>query len=344
VPPGASAERLLAVALAAWLLPGMAPTAEPAPGPSPAAETVVAGLVRAPAAAWAHNLDVALAPEPPAAAQAQAPRAPSPTAEARRSALIAGAAVVAYRDAARSGGSGDARAAVRAARAEAIAAQLVRGWRLVQQRAAQLEARARAARAGLEAAELDGLGLERVLARLALERDRAPAAEAVVGPADGAGVAGRMAAGPAASTRAPAEGDIAASSPARQPLALPVDGTLVERFGDPERGLRSRGVAFRVDATGPVLAPCAGRVMFARSFRSLGLLLIIRHADGYHTLLAGMSRLDVRVGQVVGRGQPVGLMAVDGGVNNRLYMELRRSGEPIDPMPSLAARDGKVRG
>jgi septal ring factor EnvC (AmiA/AmiB activator) len=153
-----------------------------------------------------------------------------------------------------------------------------------------------------------------------------------------------MEAVPAALTQALAEGDIAASSPARQPLALPVDGTLVERFGDPERGLRSRGVAFRVDATGPVLAPCAGRVMFARSFRSLGLLLIIRHADGYHTLLAGMSRLDVRVGQVVGRGQPVGLMTVDGGGNNRLYMELRRSGEPIDPMPSLAARDGKVRG
>ena len=235
-------------------------------------------------------------------------------------------------------------ATVREARAEAMAAQLARRWRLALRRAAQFEARARAAREALGASGVDGLGLERVLARLALEREQAPPPEAVIEPADGARAAGDVEAVPAAFAVEPADDAAAVSSPAREPLALPVDGALVERFGDPERGLRSRGLAFRVDASGPVQAPCGGRVVFAAPFRSFGLLLIIQHADGYHTLLSGMSRLDVRVGQVVRRGQPVGLMTVEGSGSSRLYMELRRSGEPIDPMPSLAARDEKVRG
>ncbi len=338
--------RLGPAALAASMLPGMALAAErpaghvPAPALVPAPEMVVAGMVRAPTAAWAMSLAAALAPAVPATRGPSA-RAPLPADVARRAGLIAGAAVLTYLDVARSGARERAGGDVREARAEAMAAQLARRWRLAQRRAAQFEARARMAREALGASEIDGLGLERVLARLALEREQVPPPEAVIEPADGARAAGDGEAVPVGFEVEPAA---ALSSPAREPLALPVDGALVERFGDPERGLRSRGVAFRVDASGPVQAPCGGRVVFAAPFRSFGLLLIIQHADGYHTLLSGMSRLDVRVGQVVRRGQPVGLMAVEGSGSSRLYMELRRSGEPIDPMPSLAARDEKVRG
>ena len=72
--------------------------------------------------------------------------------------------------------------------------------------------------------------------------------------------------------------------------------------------------------------------------------MIIDHGDGYHTLLAGMARIDMTVGQRVSTGEPVGLMGNDGGNRPILYVELRRKGQPINPLPWLASRKDKVSG
>jgi septal ring factor EnvC (AmiA/AmiB activator) len=52
--------------------------------------------------------------------------------------------------------------------------------------------------------------------------------------------------------------------------------------------------------------------------------------------------LDAGVGQAVITGEPLGTMRLDG--TPSLYLELRRQGQPINPLPWLAARDGKVSG
>ena len=79
--------------------------------------------------------------------------------------------------------------------------------------------------------------------------------------------------------------------------------------------------------------------------------MIISHGPEYHTLLAGMTRLDAEVGQWVLKGEPVGQMATQdeitktttgGTVGQDLYVELRRMGKPINPLPWIAARDRKV--
>jgi len=72
--------------------------------------------------------------------------------------------------------------------------------------------------------------------------------------------------------------------------------------------------------------------------------LIIEHSEGYHSLLAGMVRIDSKTGNKVFAGEPVGSM---GGANDgvpSLYLELRRNGQPINPLPWLAARKGKANG
>jgi septal ring factor EnvC (AmiA/AmiB activator) len=91
-------------------------------------------------------------------------------------------------------------------------------------------------------------------------------------------------------------------------------------------------------------APAAGRVAFAGSFRSYGLLLIIDHGDGYHSLLSGMSRLHVGVKQWVRAGEPVASFDDLGEIGPQLYVELRRNGRPVNPLSWLAASDSKVRG
>jgi len=86
-------------------------------------------------------------------------------------------------------------------------------------------------------------------------------------------------------------------------------------------------------------------VVFAGEFRGYGEILIIQHSEGYHTLLSGLSRIDAVTGQLVLAGEPVGAMGQsEGGNGPELYVELRRNGRPIDPLPWLASQTGKVSG
>lgn len=137
---------------------------------------------------------------------------------------------------------------------------------------------------------------------------------------------------------------------ARGALALPARGKLVQGFGDQTNTGHARGLRVLTRAGAQVVAPFDGRLVFAGPFRDYGQLLIIEHSDGYHTLLAGMERLEVGVGQPVVSGEPVGVMGkktfTGGGqspvaAGPQLYIELRRDGEPINPMPWLSARLGK---
>ncbi len=84
--------------------------------------------------------------------------------------------------------------------------------------------------------------------------------------------------------------------------------------------------------------------MFAGPFRGYGQLLIIAHGEGYHTLLAGIDRVDGAVGQLLLAGEPVGQMGASPGRKPELYVELRHDGDPIDPTPWLAATETKVSG
>ncbi len=118
----------------------------------------------------------------------------------------------------------------------------------------------------------------------------------------------------------------------------PVSGRLVERFGArlPDGGVR-RGLSYQAQAGELVRAPAAGRIAFAGPFRGYGLLLIVEHADGYHSLLTGLGRIDTHIEDLVRAGDPIGAAAGADGVAPRVYLEVRRGGRPIDPLPWLAS-------
>src|SRR5262249_34636110 len=78
----------------------------------------------------------------------------------------------------------------------------------------------------------------------------------------------------------------------------PVRGRIVAAFGQPaEDGQPNRGIAFATMADAQVVAPFAGQVMFAGPFRSYGLVLIIDHGEGYHSVILGLARIDATAGQ-----------------------------------------------
>lgn len=130
---------------------------------------------------------------------------------------------------------------------------------------------------------------------------------------------------------------------ARGTLPFPVMGQLIQRYGEETEGdVRSKGIVIKTRTAAQVISPFDGIVAFSGPFRGYGQLLILEHSEGYHTLLAGMDRLEGTVGQTVLAGEPVGAMASQGAPS--LYVELRRDGQPINPLPWLAAQTNETRG
>jgi len=132
---------------------------------------------------------------------------------------------------------------------------------------------------------------------------------------------------------------------ARGHLPYPVVGSVVAGFGENVKtGLSHKGLTIEASSGAQVIAPYEGRVAFSGPFRGYGELLIIEHREGYHTLLAGMSRIDGIVGQWLLAGEPVGVMgtAVSGQQKDKptLYLEMRHKGQPINPLPWLVSRKG----
>ena len=131
----------------------------------------------------------------------------------------------------------------------------------------------------------------------------------------------------------------------RGQLAHPASGRVVTRYGEANaNGTTQRGLTVETRIGAQVIATYDGTIAFAGPFRGYGQLLIIEHGEGYHTLLAGLGRIDARVGQSVVAGEPVGLMAPLPGQVPKLYVEFRRNGQPVNPVPWLAAGKEKVSG
>jgi septal ring factor EnvC (AmiA/AmiB activator) len=109
----------------------------------------------------------------------------------------------------------------------------------------------------------------------------------------------------------------------------PVAGRLVTGFDEvSDAGVRSRGLTFATPPGAPVVAPAAGIVRYARRFRDYGMIVILDHGDGWTSLVTGLARVSVAVGQRLGAGATLGTAAE--GDDPRITVELRRRGRPVD--------------
>jgi len=125
----------------------------------------------------------------------------------------------------------------------------------------------------------------------------------------------------------------------RGKLPPPVVGRIIGRFGQTSStGLTRKGMRMQTAPGAQVGAPYEGRVVYAGKFRGYGELLIIEHGEGYHSLLSGLARIDSAMGQWVVAGEPIGVMGRPDGRRPVVYVEFRRNGQPINPLPWLAAQ------
>ena len=86
-----------------------------------------------------------------------------------------------------------------------------------------------------------------------------------------------------------------------------------------------------------VVAADAGRVVTVfYDNHGYGYHMIIDHGNGYKTLYAHMSRIDVSEGQSVGRGERIGLMGSTGrSTGTHLHFEILRNGVRVNPLSLL---------
>jgi len=139
---------------------------------------------------------------------------------------------------------------------------------------------------------------------------------------------------------------------ARGSLRLPAQGRRTQGFGDKDAaGTAVQGVSLETRGKARITAPADGWVVYSGPFRSYGQLLIINAGGGYHILLAGMSRIDVSLGQFVLAGEPIAVMGESGSGSSAddssrpvLYVEFRKDGRPVDPGPWWAEESEKVQG
>ncbi len=139
---------------------------------------------------------------------------------------------------------------------------------------------------------------------------------------------------------------------ARGALVVPVKGQRILKFGDPTKNVgRSKGEVYTTRPDAQITSPCNGLVVYAGEFRTFGQILIINAGGGYHVLLAGLGKLEAKIGQAVAAGEPVGKMGAGAGssavtVNSTpvLYVEFRSRDKPINPGPWWSGEAEKVQG
>ncbi len=133
----------------------------------------------------------------------------------------------------------------------------------------------------------------------------------------------------------------AASEGWRQRFVWPVVGRISGLFGSQriyangEKGAPHSGVDVARPAGTPVMAPADGVVILAADhpFTLEGNLLMIDHGMGLNSAFLHLSRIDVKAGDVVRQGQPVGAVGMTGRASGpHLHWSMKWQDQRVDPL------------
>lgn len=133
----------------------------------------------------------------------------------------------------------------------------------------------------------------------------------------------------AASTPEPVKTEVVAEPGIR--LSWPAKGKVTGEFSETNKGI---DIAGKVGE--PVLAASDGKVVYAgNSLRGYGNLVIVKHDNTYLTAYAHNSKLLVKEGDTVRKGQKIAEMGDTDTTAAKLHFELRVNGKPVNPTPYL---------
>ena len=125
-------------------------------------------------------------------------------------------------------------------------------------------------------------------------------------------------------------------------LDWPVNGAFLYRFGrtvNPNNTTtRWNGIGISAPVGTAVKSVSAGTVAYAGQMGTYGSTVILEHGGGDYSVYGSLSRIDVRKGTRVIKGQALGTVGVsDPALGAHLHFEIRRGGPAVDPAEWLRA-------
>jgi murein DD-endopeptidase MepM/ murein hydrolase activator NlpD len=131
-------------------------------------------------------------------------------------------------------------------------------------------------------------------------------------------------------------------------MTRPVPGGVTSGFGMRFHPILNysrmhQGVDLRASYGTPIVAVADGRVEFAGWHGGHGNAVELDHGGGTETLYGHMSRILVRPGQSVHRGQEIGLVGSTGlSTGPHLHFEVHRNGVPVNPLGQAFASRAQI--
>lgn len=129
----------------------------------------------------------------------------------------------------------------------------------------------------------------------------------------------------------------------RTPLGLPHNGAITSRFGSRANPFTGKGkeshsgIDFKGRTGAPIRATAKGRVVFAGTQNGYGKVVRVRHGNGYETLFAHLSKINVKVGQRLKAGDVLGLLGSTGrSTGPHLHYEVIKRGKRLNPEKFLS--------
>ncbi|MFW5823556.1 MAG: peptidoglycan DD-metalloendopeptidase family protein [Marinobacter sp.] len=114
-------------------------------------------------------------------------------------------------------------------------------------------------------------------------------------------------------------------------------GTVIAKFST--SGKVNKGIDIAGNAGDPVKAAADGNVVYSGSgLLGYGNLIIINHNEHYLSAYAHNRRILVKEGEDVKQGQTIAELGSTGTDDNKLHFEIRKQGNPVDPLPYLPRR------
>lgn len=121
-------------------------------------------------------------------------------------------------------------------------------------------------------------------------------------------------------------------------VRLPISGIIRTHYRQTDKlGAKSKGITIEGRPAALVVSPMNGRIQFTGSFKRYGNIVIIEHANGYHSLVAGLDTINSVIGDTVKSGEPIGLLPNSTLIPRpTLYYELRKNGKAVNPSVKFA--------